>query len=213
MAAVIGVVSFVSSVLGIVGFVQNNLPAAPDSDHSSLRIAVGLSESAQGNTPYIAVFNEHKEFAGYWDWTDYLFGTGQSYINLGSFVDISVTQSCPACQPGQQATYVQLYQQEQGADAICIAYLSQTWADGGHRGWLGDIGRLCGAAWYYSDIIVGDTSNPYKVRSPISIIIRMTTISLTSSTALLYLARLRPHQQPQHRRHANPHDRLQPIPR
>jgi hypothetical protein len=163
-AAVINVIGAVASVLGIVGFVKTNLPATPDEDHSALRIAVGLTGNLSGgDTPYIAVFNEKKEFIGYWNWVDYIFKPSEAYIDAGGFKDISVTQSCDKCKKGQQATWLQLFQQPEGLDGICIAYLAQTWADGNNRGWLGDMGKLCGRSWYWSDIIVGDASKQYKV--------------------------------------------------
>lgn len=44
-------------------------------------------------------------------------------------------------------------------NAICIPYITVTWADGTNYGWVGDWGRACNASWYYSGI---DVASGYK---------------------------------------------------
>jgi len=71
-------------------------------------------------------------------------------------MDLLVAPAGQGNTAGEQPTYVQL---NVGNDALCIAYLSHTWADGTQRGWLGDMGQACGQSWYYSDVIVGSNSH------------------------------------------------------
>lgn len=77
-------------------------------------------------------------------------------IPEGGFNDVTVPPLYDGV-AGQQATYVQI---RAGNDGLCIPYLSQTWADGTQRGWLGDMGKACRQPWYYSDVIVGENHKP-----------------------------------------------------
>jgi hypothetical protein len=72
--------------------------------------------------------------------------TGGGYISSGGFKDFKLPQI-----KGQKATYIQLYAT---ADAICIPYMTVTWADKGKYGWVGDFGGTCGLEWYYSNVYV-----------------------------------------------------------
>ena len=54
---------------------------------------------------------------------------------------------------GEEPTYLQVLGKD---DAVCIAYIGQTWPDGQQRGWLGDVGRGCGKRWFYSNVEVGE---------------------------------------------------------
>ena len=117
---------------------------------STVRVAVALSDKkagftdGEGASPMILAFNENGEHIGHSFWGQ------KGHIGSGSFKDITIHQDAG---PGQQATHLQILAQD---DAICIAYISQTWADGAARGWLGDMGQACNQQWYYSNVIVGD---------------------------------------------------------
>ncbi|OAL53860.1 hypothetical protein IQ07DRAFT_640884 [Pyrenochaeta sp. DS3sAY3a] len=150
---------------GIIGIVDLLLPAETPlyiSDlakgHSLLRIGIGLNgESPQsfgGTIPSIKVFNEEKVQIGQAN-SDHL-----TYVENGTFTTVTVYHEHPYL--FQQPTYVEV---AGGDDAVCIAYLAQTWADGVQVGWLGDMGRFCGAKWYYSNLLVntknGTMYKPY----------------------------------------------------
>ncbi|KAL6721303.1 hypothetical protein ACLMJK_000405 [Lecanora helva] len=148
MSQIVQVLGVMSSLLGIVNFdkaaqVELETPGTYD---SVTRVAVGLNNAtlnnADGTSPAILAFNENKEFIGQSEKTNF-------HIPSGAFHDIVVRQ--PAG-PGQQPTYLQICAHN---DAVCVAYVSQTWPSGDRRGWLGDFARACGYPWYYSNIIVG----------------------------------------------------------
>lgn len=54
---------------------------------------------------------------------------------------------------GQDPAYLQVLGHD---DAVCLAYIGQTWPNGQQRGWLGDVGRGCGKRWYFSNVEVGE---------------------------------------------------------
>ena len=155
---IFNVISVISAAIGFVGFMQSNLPSNVIGPmDSSVRIAVALNgdkgvpgalRHAAGETPIIIAFNENNHYCG---------SSGQQhhpYITSGSFRDIKVDQSDG---PGEQATSLQIIAT---TNELCIAYIGQTWADGAHRGWTGDMGKACNRDWYYSNIIVGDDHKP-----------------------------------------------------
>jgi hypothetical protein len=43
-----------------------------------------------------------------------------------------------------------------GNDAICINWVSVAWPSGEHWGFLGDLGTMCNADWYYSDTLTAN---------------------------------------------------------
>lgn len=146
------VIGLVGSVLGIVQFGQDMMPSGTLSaaDSSSLRIGLGLDgvnlSQSEGIVGNIKVYNENQIMVGA--------GSGDGFMGDGGFQDINIDQHYG---PGKQPTYVQI----NGADdAVCIAYIMQTWPDGKQRGWLGDMGYVCGAHWGYSNVVVDD--NNYK---------------------------------------------------
>lgn len=101
-------------------------------------------------------FNENQNLCGSSD-KDF-----HEFITPGSFVDIVIKQKEG---PGEQATSLQIIPT---TNALCIAYITQTWADGTHRGWMGDIGRGCHKEWYYSNMVVGDDYKPSQLQNPFS---------------------------------------------
>ena len=148
------VIGFIGSVIGIVQFGQGMMPSHDPkvADSSTLRFGLGLDSfnmtNAQGVIGNIKVYDEFQSMCGA--------GSGDGFIPDGGVQDVTINQHYG---PGKQPTYVQI----NGADdAVCIAYITQTWPDGQQRGWLGDMGYVCGANWQYSNVIVNDDNyKPY----------------------------------------------------
>lgn len=118
MAAAAEVIGVVSGVLGIFSFLQDNF-AGSDNPNSKLRVVVGLDgtqglENAGGGAPDVRLFNENLGFLGA--------AYDPGFITSGTNFDITIDQS-----EAQQPTFALLTGND---DAICIAYLSQTWPDG-----------------------------------------------------------------------------------
>lgn len=159
MATIFNVISVMSAAIGLVGFMESNLPDGKRNPmDSSVRIAVALNgdkgvrgalRHAAGEAPLVQAFNENQHLCGATN--NFL----HPYIHSGSFMDLTVSQS--KLGPGEQATSLQIIPT---TNELCIAYISQTWADGTHRGWVGDMGKGCDRDWYYSNIILGDDHKP-----------------------------------------------------
>lgn len=137
MSTVVGVVS---GVIALFNFAQNLFPS-PDPSNCNIRIQLGLNgggglDEAGGDIPDIRLFNESSTLIGE--------AHNLGYINNGGFRDLSIGQT-----PGQQPTYALFTGNN---DAVCIAYITQTWPDSQTYGWIGNWGRLCGEPWYYSSI-------------------------------------------------------------
>ncbi|KAH7384496.1 hypothetical protein BKA66DRAFT_608689 [Pyrenochaeta sp. MPI-SDFR-AT-0127] len=152
MAAI--VLQVIALIAGAVpGLVQIFLPPGDvkvdilAEGNSILRIGIGLNssstESLGGTVPAIKVFNEEKVQIGEAP------GSSSNNVKEGAFTVVPIFHD--ANHTFQQPTYVEL---AGGTDAVCIAYLAQTWADNTQLGWLGDIGKLCGAKWYHSNLYV-----------------------------------------------------------
>ena len=155
----IAIVVLLAASVSLVRLKEANLPSVVGPMDSSVRIAVALNgddgipgalRHAAGPAPLVQAFNENKNLCG---------STGKHHplITSGSFSDLTIWQSNLG--PGEQATSLQIIPT---TNELCIAYVSQTWADGTHRGWLGDMGKGCDMDWYYSNIIVGDSHKPSK---------------------------------------------------
>lgn len=159
--AVLTVLGVFGSMVGFTGFLPNEFPnkeihmvdRQQQAQDSMVRVVValngveGLSE-ADGPIPAVVAFDENKKYIGASDWS-----RGFGHIGSGGYADIWVSQKKG---PGRQATHLQILGQD---DGICIAYISQLWADGTPRGWLGDMGKACGRRYYYSNIVVGDNDH------------------------------------------------------
>ncbi|KAF2463777.1 uncharacterized protein BDR25DRAFT_347010 [Lindgomyces ingoldianus] len=140
------------SALGIIGLLFPHGDASTSylaQGHSLVRVGIGLnsstSEGLGGTVPSIRVYNEEVIPIGRAS------GSNLTNIGAGKYITIPVIQNMTY----QQPTYLEV---AGGPDAVCVAYLAQTWSDGTQVGWLGDIGKFCGAKWYYSNLYVG-TSN------------------------------------------------------
>jgi len=172
---IVGIV--LGNVLGIVPLLGNsNLTPDPlTAENPLVRIGIGLpsrlndpssstssncSDSSNyrttgGTIPSLRVYNENKELIGHSS-PDYY-----NTISEGQFTTVTVYQNSSGSY--QQSPFLQV---TGGSDDICIAYLGQTWADGTKLGWLGDVGKFCGARWYYSNLFVEMRNGTmYKVRS------------------------------------------------
>ena len=144
---IFNVIGVFSAVIGLMGFILGNVPKNKvHPEDSSVRVAIALNgnssglKHAGGAAPFIQTFNENGGYIGE-NGYEYTFGFG-SYIESGSYHDAVIKQRPYG--PGQQATYLQIIP---GDNELCIAYIAQTWSDGTHRGWLGDMGKGCDKDW------------------------------------------------------------------
>jgi hypothetical protein len=155
----------VLAIMDVIGFLLDgamgvlqilplvDAPAA--NSQSTVRIAAGLWNSPDlgGDIPGVTVWNDAGKRLG---------GTGPpgGEVQAGSFADVVVQLN----EPGAQPTYLRL---EGGVNSICVAYIGQVWPDGQMRGWLGDMGKLCGWQYYPSDVYVTlPNGTQYTVRRP-----------------------------------------------
>ncbi|KAL8791791.1 MAG: hypothetical protein Q9195_005600 [Heterodermia aff. obscurata] len=113
---------------------------------STIRVACSLNTfyrmQADGDIPDMRTFDEQGEFNG--------FSSNIGKIKEGEFVDVIVpridfTEDLP--------TYALF---SGNSDAMCLAYVQQTWAVDGPNihtfAWVGNWGRTCGKEWYHSGI-------------------------------------------------------------
>ena len=161
------VISVIAGAITFTGFHTSEMPnplnvqsGGNEVGDSYLRIAVALNggfpnshytgpTQADGTAPCVSAWNKDYQYIGYARCHN------DMYIPSGSFIDILVEQDRYYAN-GQQAPFLQLLGRK---DAICIAFITQQWADGRQLGWLGDTGRACGRPWYHSNIIMGDTDH------------------------------------------------------
>lgn len=97
----------------------------------------GQLSAADGNVRYLLTYNQNQEYVG---------GRAGGYIASGGFADYKIGQN-----GNQQTPFLQI---EAAENAICIPYVTITWPDGRHLGWMGDYGRICGLNWYPSNVFV-----------------------------------------------------------
>ncbi|KAK0672654.1 hypothetical protein QBC41DRAFT_334123 [Cercophora samala] len=142
MATAFGVFS---GILTVLGFIQSNIPSRPNQYETKYRIHVALDHpngptNAGGDAPDIRVWNNAGQFLGG------AYDPGK--ISHGSFRDVTVKLS-----QSHQPAYA-LYTGND--DAICIAYITNTWADGSQYGWVGNWAdsSSCNQDWYYSNIVL-----------------------------------------------------------
>ena len=131
----------------LIGFLQSKIPSKPNQYRTKVRV-VGLDRAgglnnAGGGVPDIRVWNENGEFMG----AKY----DPGYIGSGQLKDVVIKLS-----KTNQPTYVLFAPND---DAVCISYITQSWADGQNYGWIGNWadGWACNRAWYepkYSSLLV-----------------------------------------------------------
>jgi hypothetical protein len=164
---VIGIV--LGNVLGIISLLSTPTltPDPLTAGHSIVRIGIGLPtyppvpsfnssyQTMGGTIPSFRVYNENKALIGHATSDDH------QTVGEGQFRTVTVVHNTSGL--SQQPSYLQV---AGGSDDVCIAYLGQTWSDGTKLGWLGDIGKFCGARWYYSNLFVEMSNGTmYKVSS------------------------------------------------
>ena len=144
---------FVSSALGIVSFVQSNLPLH-DPDQTKVRIFAGLglsSTGTAGNVPTVALWDALGGFIG-------SSGPVIDTVSGGSFVDLSVQPT--SANDDRSTEYLAVA--AAGSDDICIASIALTMPNGDNLAMYGDVPSQCGAPWYHSNEILGN--NNFKPR-------------------------------------------------
>ena len=119
-----------------------------------VRVAVALNGGkgpieADGPIPTVLAFEENQHYLG----ASSLWTHRFKKIKSGGHFDVWVQQDQGL---GRQATYLQVRGHD---DGICVAYVSQLWADSTPRAWLGDMGMACDVRYYYSNIVVGDNDH------------------------------------------------------
>ncbi|KAF2444021.1 hypothetical protein P171DRAFT_494147 [Karstenula rhodostoma CBS 690.94] len=139
---------FVGGILGIVDLLlpPPEIPTSPlQQGHSLLRFGIGLNSSVPqslgGTIPSVRVWNEEGILIGS------AVGASSRDVQPGTFKTVEVVHNDSYL--FQQPTYLEI---AGGSDAVCLAYIAQTWADGTQLGWLGDMGKYCGTQWYYSNL-------------------------------------------------------------
>ncbi|KAI4938580.1 hypothetical protein J4E85_001021 [Alternaria conjuncta] len=97
----------------------------------------GYTSDGDGDVGAIRLYSESQQLIG---------NTAGNYVGSGNYKDFSINQA-----DNKQAPYVQV---AAGTNAICIPYVSTTWADGNKYAWVGDFGAVCGLDWYYGNLYV-----------------------------------------------------------
>jgi len=142
------IIGLLLGAVTMIPFLESLMPDQADQT-TTVRIGVGLSTNndanTKGNTPGIALFDVVGRSVGTQS------GSSDTIAD-GGFSDIKVI--APDDAAGRQAEYISV--SKGGNDALCIAYISMAWPDGGKRAWYGDVGMQCGGFWYHSETIAGD---------------------------------------------------------
>ena len=150
---VVGTFGIGATILGVIGFDKAWFPSKGPSHTCKVRVAVGYdaadSHTSGGEFPDIRLFNEMGDAIGQlYDYHEAGVNKPRVYIGDGEHYDVEVPQD-----NAQQPTYALINAQN---DAICVAYVSQTWPDETSHLWLGNWGRTCGAKWCVQSICGGD---------------------------------------------------------
>lgn len=115
-------------------------------------------ERANGDPPLLVAFDENGEYVGH------SHRHKGHKINDGGHHDMEIHHE--SIRDSVQSTWLQVISQN---DGICIAYITETWADDTKRSWLGDMGMWCNYDWSFSNIIVGeDDHKPCKCQCAVS---------------------------------------------
>jgi hypothetical protein len=129
------------------------LPQKPEdpSHHTTVRIGVGIYGASDeaiksnmgGKFPDVRLYDKRGDYIGR--------NKGNfPHLDTGGFKEVTIPHEKGT--DGRQAEYIAL--SSSSDDALCINYVTTTWPDGSSMGFLGDVGSMCGANWYYSDVIV-----------------------------------------------------------
>ena len=143
---------FQNATVGIVSIdFKPYLPFDLGGINSVVRVGIAINDrdngpnKADGEAPSFVAFNEKENYLGTSDWI------ANKHLNGGTYVDVVVHQIEQS--QGKSPTYLQVLGHR---DAVCVAYVGQTWPDGEQRAWLGDLGRSCGKGWFYSNTVIGN---------------------------------------------------------
>lgn len=147
------IISVIGTAVSLLSFIQSNFPEKENDGgydrllasiyaryrltllcRSSVAFAVGLNtdglSGAGGDLPDVRLFGEGGEFLG----AKYDPGDIQ---NGAAGKKVKVDQSGHEYQQPSYALFTA------NDDAICVAYVAQTWPDGSKWAWSGDWGRVC----------------------------------------------------------------------
>jgi hypothetical protein len=132
----IDAIGIVSGVLGIVGFIQDQIPDKP-TEGAAIRIKAGSGgtddEGSGGEVSAAYAWNFDNNYLGR--------GDGGS-MEQGGIVDTVID----SFSNGARAEYAGI---SVARDAVCVAWISVSQYDNTPGGaWTGDIGYECGQAWY-----------------------------------------------------------------
>ncbi|KAL5340167.1 hypothetical protein BJX70DRAFT_127312 [Aspergillus crustosus] len=151
MAAAVQAIGVISGLLGIVNFGITNFKDTTEPG-STIKVAVALdganggTEDAGGDLPDVRVWNDFGEFKA--------MTADPGHVGDGTVGTIEIDHD-------QQGVYSLL---SANNDAICIAWLTTTWAEaaGGNKFAVsGDYGEACGGTWFESNMWT-DTDQAYK---------------------------------------------------
>lgn len=126
----VAVLGVVADAVGIFQFVAEKFASKDDGSHAVVRVAAALDGGSDhltnggGGINSIRLYNENEEDIG---------DIGKRKIGNGEFQDFKIKQSS-----SQQAAYAAISATN---DAICVPYVTMTWADGAKYGWIGDWGE------------------------------------------------------------------------
>ncbi len=146
--AVLNIVGVITGIIGIGMMIPATLPER-DGAHTVVKIAAGLTtnatDSTAGNEPGIALYDIMGRRIGA------RMGKKKKILD-GSYATIKVPFDKGV---GNKPTeYISIT--NGGHDGLCIAYIALTQPDGTKRAWYGDVGKLCGADWYLSQLKTGE---------------------------------------------------------
>ncbi|KAL5051255.1 hypothetical protein BDW71DRAFT_170673 [Aspergillus fruticulosus] len=141
MSGVVDAIGVISGLLTIVSFSMDNFGQDQDPG-STIKVAVGLdgpggTENAGGDLPDVRIWNDFGEYKA--------MTADPGSVSSGNIGTVTVDHD-------QQGVY-SLF--SANTDAICIAWVTTTWADtaGGNKYAVsGDYGEACGGTWYESNL-------------------------------------------------------------
>ncbi|KAJ4007426.1 hypothetical protein NW752_007593 [Fusarium irregulare] len=139
----IDAIGIVSGVLGIIGFIQGQIPEKP-TEGVAIRIKAGSGGTDdQGSGGEVSA-------AYAWDFDNNYLGRGDGgFMEQGGVVDTVIGSFSNAA----RAEYVGISVVK---DAVCVAWIGVSQYDNIAGGvWTGDIGYECGQAWYANKEMAG----------------------------------------------------------
>ena len=144
-----------TGAFGVVPLIQELFPPPADQT-TTIRIQLGQNAtqgaSLGGNLPGVSLWDEQGEAIGS--------STGGGQLPQGNFKDVKIVAHPNV--GNVPAAYVSI--SASGDDAVCIAFVTITQANGDSSTFTGDVPAQCGATWFESSITLGtDGSHPQCV--------------------------------------------------